>query len=590
MPTETWVQTFVHKIEEGGWAKWMRTAVLMAFVAFVLNLWLVRDNGFKGLTAQQAMDQAQVSRELAQGHGFSTRVIRPAALWQFRQNQGEFNVVRTPDTYNAPLNVVLNAPFLLIFRSMWEMSTKSLVFALDRVLVCVQLAYMLLAVWVSYLTFQRLFDHRLAVLVTWLLLLCQTLWNFAISGLPQNLMLLLFMCAIYTLVRALENRTEGKRTVIWLGLCAFCFGLLALTHGLTIWMFAGALVFCGLTFKPRWATLLVMGGVFFLLYAPWLYRNYRVCGNIGGVGSFAYLDQIRGSESYVLRSMQPPLKDVSPWLYRAKIQAEGIRQLGSIYQYLGAVVVAPLFFLALMHLFKRPETSLLRWAILLMWLAALLGMSTIGMDKPVVAGAAGPDVQSNDLHMLFIPVMSAYGLAFILVLWSRLNINVALVRRAFIGLILFISAIPFLVQFVELNSRATNPVRWPPYIPPFISVLADYVNPDEIIVSDMPWAVAWYANRKSLLLPITIKDFTDLNDYNQLKGGLVGLYLTPVTGYKGLINEIEKGEYKDWAAFIKRDLTSATLKDFPLKAATPLPIDRQCIFYSDRDRWTPRED
>ncbi|MEO8351815.1 MAG: hypothetical protein ABI680_08785, partial [Chthoniobacteraceae bacterium] len=68
MPTETWVQTFVHKIEEGGWAKWMRTAVLMAFVAFVLNLWLVRDNGFKGLSAQQAMDQAQISRELAQGH------------------------------------------------------------------------------------------------------------------------------------------------------------------------------------------------------------------------------------------------------------------------------------------------------------------------------------------------------------------------------------------------------------------------------------------------------------------------------------------------------------------------------------------
>jgi hypothetical protein len=32
------------------------------------------------------------------------------------------------------------------------------------------------------------------------------------------------------------------------------------------------------------------------------------------------------------------------------------------------------------------------------------------------------------------------------------------------------------------------------------------------------------------------------------------------------------------------------IKDFPLRAVTPMAIDYECVFYSDRDRWTNRED
>ena len=102
----------------------------------------------------------------------------------------------------------------------------------------------------------------------------------------------------------------------------------------------------------------------------------------------------------------------------------------------------------------------------------------------------------------------------------------------------------------------------------------------------MPWAVAWYADRKSLWLPMTIDDFIALNDYNQLKGDRRALsharHRQPA-----FICEIVKGEYKDWAPFIMRQVNIA---DFPLKAVTALPIDDECIFYADRDRWTARED
>jgi len=590
MAFEIRVQTLIHRLEEGGWAKWIRLAVVVAFCAFVINLWLFRENGFKGLSHAHAIDQAQISREIARGNGFSTKFIRPAALWQFTENRGAFNVERTPETFHGPLNPLINAPFLWLVRNSWPLTPKDVLYTPERVLVAVQFAFMLAGVLMSYLTAQRLFDHRLAVLVAWLLLLCQPLWDYAISGLPQNLLLFLFSSATYLLVRAVEARAAGTRTWPWLAGCGFAFGLLALGHALTIWIFAGAFLFSILAFKPRWVTAVALLGSFLLLYTPWVARTWRATGNLGGVASYTFLHQVKGTGSFVLRSMTPPLKDVSPWVYREKLQNQIFGHLEGIYRNLGKIVVAPLFFVALLHTFKRRETALFRWAIVLMWLAALLGMAAMGGDETLPYSPFAPIVDSTNLHVLFVPVMTAYGLAFVLVLWSRLELNYKLVRFGFISLIFLISSAPFLVQFIELNSRAKGRVQWPPYAPMFIALLNQWTTEREVIASDMPWAVAWYADRKSLWLPIAIRDFEYLNDFNLLNGRIVGLYLTPVTGNKSFVSEIVKGDYKEWAPFITRQITGSALRDFTLKASTAMPIDQECVFYADRDRWTARDD
>ena len=118
-------------------------------------------------------------------------------------------------------------------------------------------------------------------------------------------------------------------------------------------------------------------------------------------------------------------------------------------------------------------------------------------------------------------------------------------------------------------------------------MLRVWTNENEIIASDMPWAVAWYADRKSLWLPMTIKEFINLNDYDELKGQIVGLHLTPITGNSPFISEVVKGEYKEWSPFIMRKVD---VRDFPLKVVTSLPRENECVFFSDRDRWTNRED
>jgi len=279
-----------------------------------------------------------------------------------------------------------------------------------------------------------------------------------------------------------------------------------------------------------------------------------------------------------MRDIDLKTTGISPRLFRAKIQSGVASQISSLYQALGSSLAAPIFFVALMHLFKSRVSGIFRWLVLCMWLFAVLGMAVFGFDDQ------GATLRANDLNPLFIPMFSAYGMAFLLVMWSRLEINVALIRFGFITLIFLISSIPLINTFT-CGSRGV--FQWPPYVPPYIAILQTWTTNDEIITSDIPWAVAWYADRKSLWLPMTLQDFVDLNDYDRLGGRIVGLYLTPQTGNAALINDIVKGEYKEWAPFILR---SVNAKDFPLRAATALPIDNQCIFYSDHDRWTDRMD
>jgi 4-amino-4-deoxy-L-arabinose transferase-like glycosyltransferase len=486
-----------------------------------------------------------------------------------------------------PLHPFINSFPLRLVKDTWVMTTKEVIYTSDKVIVGVSMFFFLLAVGVCYLTAARLFDHRVAVVSMALLLLCQTMWDFALSGLPQMLMLFLFSCAVYLIVRGIQAHYEQKGTMRWSAAIGALFGLLALSHALTIFLFAGALLFLGLFFRPRGRDALIMLAVFSMFYAPWMVRNHRVCGNPVGLGWYSGLADVRGSESQVMRTiaLEGPLTDVKPRIYGEKLRLQIIRQFDSVYQLLGAIVVAPVFFVALLHYFKRPEVAMFRWCVLLMWLFAVFGIAVFGLGLETYP--VNPRIDANNLHILLAPVMTFYGLAFVLMLWSRLEFPSALLRKGLITLIVLISAIPFISETIELLQEPKGRVRWPPYVAPFIAVLGQWTNEREITASDMPWAVAWYADRKSLWLPMSLNDFITLNDYNRLGGRVVGLYLTPITGHAGFINGVVKGEYKEWAPFIMRQVN---IKDFPLRAVTAMPMENECVFYSDRDRWTTRED
>ncbi|MGB8170035.1 MAG: hypothetical protein WCF18_21205 [Chthoniobacteraceae bacterium] len=579
--SERSLQDVVHQLEEGHWVGRLKLGLLIGALGFMVYLWLFSNTGFKGLSHEKAIEQAQISREIARGNGFSSKMIRPAAMWLFQRNKGAFPVERQPDIFHAPLHPWINSWFILLAKDTWLMTTKTFQYPSDKIIAGLGLTFYFLAVLVNYFTAMRIFDRRLALLGMGLLFLCQRFWDFALSGLPQMLMLFLFSCAVHTLFRAVQAKVEERSPLPWMIATGAFFGLLALSHGLTMWIFAGALIFTLIYFRPYGRHAGIMLAVFMLFYGPWLIRNQKVCGTPVGLGWYSGLYGARGrSESYEMRSMKLTLDELTPRYFRRKVQHESLRQMDELYSLLGSVIAAPVFFLALLHLFKRPDTSVFRWCVLLMWLSAFIGMGVFGFSE-------ADGLHANDLHVLFVPIMTFYGLALLLVMWSRLQITARLFWLGFVSAIYFVSALPFIDQTLELLGPPTGRVAWPPYIPPYIAIMNGWTNEKEIIASDMPWAVAWYADRRSLWLPMTVKDFLDLNDYGRLDGRIVGLYLTPITGNKAFIADIMKGEYKEWSQFITRNVSA---RDFPLKYVTGLPMDFECVFYSDRDRWTNRED
>jgi hypothetical protein len=310
---------------------------------------------------------------------------------------------------------------------------------------------------------------------------------------------------------------------------------------------------------------------------PWLLRLYRLTGNPFGVALYSGFGQLIGSESQVMRSMKLDTNMLSFSWFRSKVEAEALAQVSGIYSYLGRSPIAPVFFVSLLHTFKRRETASFRWCVFLMWLFAVLGMSIFGLPETGL-------IHANDLHILFIPLTIFYGMAFVLVLWSRLaverpEVGLRLVRWTFFTGIYIVSAFPLAHMLMTTSGR----VQWPPYVPPYIAILGQWTEPDEIITSDMPWAVAWYANRTCIWLPDTVATFIDLNDYYRLNAPIVGLYLTPVSGDARFYSDITKGEYKEWAPFILRNLT---ITKGLLPAQTALPLENECIFYADRNRWS----
>ncbi|HWL52661.1 MAG TPA: glycosyltransferase family 39 protein [Chthoniobacteraceae bacterium] len=581
---ESSIQRFIHRLEEGRGGSWLRLVLIFVVCVAALVL-LVFDpfswRIFKGISHPYAMEQAVVAREVARGHGYSTLVIRPAAMAEFKENGKPENLKgNIPETYHAPLWPLTLAPFFKIFESSMEIdanpgsSPASLVFAGDRIVLIISVILFYLALLVNFRTIARLFDRTIAWLTTGITFGCYLLWQQAMSGLPQMLLFLLFSLAVYCMVRASQQKQEGKGALRWLAAAAVLFGLMALTHPLTLWLFLGAAVYAVAAFKPRWKTGVVMFGLFLLLLTPWFVRNQRVSGNPFGLAWYSQISTISGAESAVLRSEKLPKFMPRVMYYRSRIQQGVVEQMSNVTRELGSVVVAPFFFLALLHAFKRQSTFSFRWPLLLMWGLGVVGMAIVGL------GTHGSAVSANDLHYLFIPLFSAYGIALVMVLISRSGWGFPLFRKGVMVLLILVCTLP--LQNLLLNPMRM-PFHWPPYLPPYIAILNQWTKKNELIASDVPWAVAWYADRKSLWLPESMTRLAQIHDNLELDGRFAGVYLTPATGNLGFFNQIIQGEYKEWLPLILR---SKGLGNFPFREMLPLPINGQVVFYSDWSRWS----
>lgn len=571
-------------LEAGNLARWVWRAVLVLIALGLAAFYLI--NEFRGLPVSEAMDQAQIGREIVRGHGWSTKVIRPLAIGELTRHGKDLKTAIWKDTYNAPIPPLLDAAAIYIpVTKGWDLAKTDFIYSGDRAIAIMGVLFFLLSLLVLYFIALELFDSRLAMMATGLVILCEMMWRYAISGLPQMFLLLLLHLNVYALLRAMRARYLNEPHMGWMAAIGAGFGLMALTHALSIFIFVPVLIFSAVFFRPRGWAALVMLAVFLALYTPWLVRNARVCGDFRGMAGFSGLDGIVRSESAHMRRFAIDLGETTGNYYAENFRVNLTTQVNRLVEFMGWSCVAPLALVSVLHAFRRPATATFRWLLFAMWGGAVTGMGVFGMKEEQTGYC------SNQFYLLFVPLFICYGMAYVLVQWDR-RIGLGFIvpgwsghsgvhrflRISLIVAIFTLSSIPLLGRlFLEKNRWS---VEWPPYLPPYISVMRHWFQPDEIIASDVPWAVAWYADRPSIWLPYDPEDLIELSDYDRLGAPVAALYFTPISGTQNTLGDLLTGEYRHWATYIIRTVDPSRTP-FPVKVIMGMP---ECVLYMDKER------
>lgn len=578
----------------------IRRALFLLVLVLLTFYYLKAD--FRGLSAPLGMEQAQISREIARGEKFLTKCIRPAALAQINENLEDtsdepsagISLMKVPDTFHAPLNPLLNAMVLSVNKDVWKIDPTSVIYTPDILIAGTSMILLLASIGVTYLLISRIFDTRIGGVTAFLMLLCEMLWRFSQSGLPQMLMLFLFSFASYFLYKAVETQQQGKPIYLWISLAGGFFALLALSHWLTMWMFVGLVVFSSFYFVPKGIHSVILVAIFGLLCAFWGFHNYNNTGDLLGAGRFAFYSGFGGAgDTELFRDFDQKSGLLGFDGFLTKLATNFVGQFTSLYGYLGGIVAAPLFFLSLLHPFRRKEIADFRWCVLSMWFFGTIGMCMFGI-KPVTVEF----LSANNLHVLFIPLFTGYGLAFLSVLWNRLNLPMhqPVVRNGHFIIAILISSLAFIFNLViGIRQSSGGPkFHWPYYVPQTLASLNATFSEKEVIVTDIPWATAWYADRTSIWLPINQKQFLKLLQYSRDKNEeIAGMLFTPTSLSVSYMNGIMGGEYGDWQDVITRlpvaqrsgNLadTMANRPDFPFKI--PQLIGTGTILYTDNEHF-----
>lgn len=510
------------------------TAVLLVLMC-VYKLHLT----YRGLNQPVAMEQAQIARSVAQGKGFVTGVLRPIevmnAAEHAKQKKLPLDYQSMRDSTHAPLNIVAMAVALKMtgyddFEAS-RMTDGGYVYAPDRIISATSIFFFCIAIVLTYTLVGRLFDEVVACSTCCFLLLSELVLNYAVSGLPQPLMMCFMLGGLHLFLSSV--RMFQEKAVYWsllyLSLSFACMGLMCLSGWMGIWIAGGLLLFCCFYYRPAGSYVLTSAVVLLLILLGPAVFNYINTGSILGNAMLGLYNSFGGGEEYAMRAASlnyVPLQAGSAVL---NLLAHTVYQLRDLYVNMGSILVVPFFFLALLNRFKRDDVQSMKWALFSMWAIACVGMALFGQNEPECA---------SQLAIMFVPMFVAYGIALVFNFLGRLKYESSTFNQArglAIFILIILSAGPFLATLpkalymgIWLGDRGRP--QYPPYYPPALNVnLANITAPEHVIVTDQPWAVAWYANRKALWIPRTVYEFSTALEPTLKSGGahVTGFLITP---------------------------------------------------------------
>jgi len=573
---------FIHSLELGAGKRLIMLGSLMVISIFIGFLYYFLE--FSGFHHMSSMDNAQLGRSLAEGRGFTTSVIRPNNLAQMRYHYEtslgrpatEVDVKQFPELSRAPLypfalSVLYRTPLVQfdqepgdILKRGYQPEFITIVF--NQLIVAFS-ALLVLALSV------RMFDWRVGWIAVIVYITSNLLWEFSLTAIPTNLTIMLVVALMLCLHEAISCDEMDQALPVWiyLPLSSVIMAMIIYTQFILLWLLIPYGIFLLVAFRYRMVPAILAVVLALGMVAPWGYYLYSVSGNpVGSNFQLLSSDRAEHGATEVEKNYQPDVGGKVRTILR-KLVVGSSYALTHFYELSGSNLAVLLFVVSFIHPFKRRRVLLLRFLTLAMIVFTVIGNAMID-SKPETVSELNPFIP-------FVSVMTAFGAAMFLILLDRTGINLRLVRGIIIGIFLALCAAPMVLTLMPPHAPR---VQYPPYHPPMLRYMEKAVNPEEVMMSDMPWATAWYTNRTSFLMPRNLEQFYAIhNEHTPIKA----LLLTPVTWKESLI-DIDKGKLENWAVLIKRE---GIPENFPLDTPVALPPNEdEYLFFSDENRWQSR--
>lgn len=492
---------------------------------------------FRGLDDVTAMDQAQIARQIARGEGFTTKNLAPFDV-HMRNKTAEdaLDFDHYASTQYAPLHPLMLATAIRTtgyhhFNENRMVKDVEMVYDGDKVIASVSTLFFIIALVLSYMLFRRLFDEILAATVVLLMGFSKLLLDFAVSGMAQPMLMCLFLGVAFCVCAAIRADEDNRnRQVLVYNALAFIFAILmCFTNWTCTWVLVGLIIFSGIYFQPRgkYALLGVIMGILLLLIPATIMMQPG--GGISSAFQQAFYGGFgTGGVNQIMRSTDEFSLNINSTNFFLRLLGATFAQSSTLYEHMGSIIVTPFFLLSLFNRYRNPVVNGLKWLVFSCWVCSCAGMALLG--ETAIMGY-------SQLSVIYTPFFTAYGISLVFIFLSRLQIseNFNTIRNLSIAAIFIISSGKFMFEFPrELQMGVITSARGIPQFPPYYpnklnGELHDITNPQDIIVSDQPWAVAWYADRKSLWLPTRINSYTnDLEPIFKRSGQRVqGFLITP---------------------------------------------------------------
>ena len=528
--------------------RWILAFVIVSLCMFQLCL------TYRGMDQPVAMDMAQIGRQIARGEGFTSKFIRPIDVWdQNKESKGKaLDFEHFADTNHAPLYPYVLAGAIKAsgfddFQAKRMDEKESNVYAGDRIIAATSTFFFLTALLLAYTLFSRLFDEVVAATTVALMGLSELVLQYALSGLPQMLMMCFVLGAVHCLVSAVKANTEGNGTkvILWNLAMFVLLALLCLTCRMSLWCAIGMLVFVGIYFSPRGMYAAIGAAVLAILVILPTVLQLSPTGGLEKKLMYAIFNGFgsNGAEA-LMRSATTEAMSFNSSNFFLRLLGYTFAQFNSMYINMGAIVTTPFFLLALLNKFRTPAVQACKWAVFAMWLASCAGMALFGENETISA---------SQQAILFTPFFVAFGTALVFIFLARMQLGQAYngVRGLAIATMLVISSGLFLFQlprqlYIGIWTSARGIPHFPPYYPAAMNgKLHNMTNEKDLVVTDQPWGVAWYADRKALWMPRSLEDLTRNLEpiFHRAGQNIQGFLITPSShsmqagGITGVIRE-----------------------------------------------------